>query len=204
MRSSSRSSESRPDRVQVLLHCPGLGGTRHGVVPDGSACRVGRQGRVSKKHDTGFCGTGRLADVAQAGWQPEGHASRPSGGVPNRRWLQPCRLALRTSAPPHVAFFRAPAYGDGYQEKPSGCPAQRVGWRLSRGWTWVACRRVPLASTGVAMATPACSLESFRSAEPRVVSFSKRVVARSVAPRKRSRFVSRGPGVRSPAARVTL
>ncbi len=60
----------------------------------------------SEKRDTRFRGTGRVAWVARCTGELRPR-NPPLGRRANRRGLLSCRLALRTPAPPHVAFFRA-------------------------------------------------------------------------------------------------
>ena len=60
----------------------------------------------SEKRDTRFRGTGRVAWVTRCTGELRPR-NPPLGRRANRRGLLSCRLALRTPAPPHVAFLRA-------------------------------------------------------------------------------------------------
>ncbi len=68
--------------------------------------RASRCTRSSEKHDTGFHGTGDLQMRPRRTGRVRPRKP-PSDGAPIAV-VAVLRLALRTPAPPHVAFFRAP------------------------------------------------------------------------------------------------
>jgi len=70
--------------THVLTGSPGLGKTRHGVAPDGAACRCGRRG------------------LGPEATQAAPRSSRQSG------LIAVVPIVTHTPTPPHVAFFRAP------------------------------------------------------------------------------------------------